>query len=314
MFDNGNLNKSEYIARMQELKNKNQESKRIEMSKRYITTGILNELKKEKFPLGVLKKFFERINSLIRGKFVRFKYSKKIGEKEVVLKENYFSNKKFIVYTSVFGDYDIPQEPLVIPDNCEYIFVGTIELPNDTIWKKYDLQLIEDAIAKLDDAGKNRYCKMFPHILFPECDISIYVDGNIKIITDLTEMINVERPYGLAFHYHQLRNCVYNEAKACTLLKKADKTTIHKYIIRLKKEKFPSNYGLLECNVIVRDHDNSEMQEIMALWWKEYSSFVKRDQLSLPYILWKMKVEICHVALLGENVATNSALKIVAHK
>ncbi|MBU1260688.1 MAG: hypothetical protein KJ757_02245 [Planctomycetes bacterium] len=51
------------------------------------------------------------------------------------------------------------------------------------------------------------------------------------------------------------------------------------------------NNGLYEAGVILR-RNTDRVSKIMEYWWLEYSQGAKRDQLSLPYVLWKLGVSI----------------------
>ena len=53
----------------------------------------------------------------------------------------------------------------------------------------------------------------------------------------------------------------------------------------------PQNTTLLENKVIIRDHSRSNVKAAMDLWWNELRLYVKRDQLSLPYVLWKHQLK-----------------------
>ena len=58
------------------------------------------------------------------------------------------------------------------------------------------------------------------------------------------------------------------------------------------EEGFPENQGLFECGVIVREHYQQEVMETMETWWAELKKHPYRDQMSLPYAIWKTKTDI----------------------
>ena len=77
----------------------------------------------------------------------------------------------------------------------------------------------------------------------------------------------------------------------------------------------PANYGLLQCSVIARDHSSSIMKDIMNEWWKLFlSTSTKRDQLIIPYILYKHGISVDSLCTLGGNVITYPGLETVGHK
>ncbi len=80
---------------------------------------------------------------------------------------------------------------------------------------------------------------------------------------------------------------------------------------RYKKTGFPKDYGMLECNVIVSDLKNLNAIKILNDWWMEYvKSESLRDQLALPYVLWKNNVPIEELTGLGSNVFKNPIIRI----
>ena len=48
----------------------------------------------------------------------------------------------------------------------------------------------------------------------------------------------------------------------------------------------------METSVIVREHNDPRVIEAMNLWWKEIDNGSRRDQLSLPYVLWNRELSV----------------------
>ena len=120
--------------------------------------------------------------------------------------------------------------------------------------------------------------------------------------------------FGVALHKHCLRTCVYDEANVCIKAKKGNKKGIKEQISKYKKDGFPGNYGLLEATVIISEINNPNASTIFNDWWQEYintGSF--RDQLSLPYTLWKKNIQIDAIGTLGNCVYTNKHFYILSH-
>ena len=158
---------------------------------------------------------------------------------------------------------------------------------------------------------------MMPHILFQklDCNYSIYIDSNIKVIGDLTGMINQIGKYGLSFYHHRERDCVYSECKAAQMLGKISKKQLNQYVDYLKKINMPYHFGLPECNIIVRNHKQKQCIEIMNLWWDEFQNGqAKRDQLYMPIALYKKNITPEKVMTLGSNCYYSPLIQIVFHK
>jgi hypothetical protein len=56
---------------------------------------------------------------------------------------------------------------------------------------------------------------------------------------------------------------------------------------RYKEEGFPSEYGLLQSNILIRKHNEDDCIRLMEAWFNELKDNSHRDQLSFNYVLWK---------------------------
>ena len=221
-------------------------------------------------------------------------------------------NKKIVIYTCVTGNYDSISSPLFFSENIDYILFSDSE-KNFLGWKR---KSIPKNLNAFSNAQINRYIKMHPYEFFAnDYDYSIYIDGNVQVISDLTFFCNsIKSNIGLQFHKHSLRNDVLDEAKVCIKFKKGNQSYIKDYVTFLKKEKFPKNYGLFECNVILSDLKNPISKKILDQWWDDFlKSKTGRDQLVLPYIFWKNHLNPEDAYGLGRNVFTDSKIRLYLH-
>ena len=229
--------------------------------------------------------------------------SERIGE---------LTEKKVTVYTCIVGKYDIPQMPLVLMNNHEYVlFTDNKEI-------KYDGWIIKDIPQYLKGKNANyinRYIKLHPWEFF-ETRYTVYIDGNVRLLTGVVAYLaktNVKT--GIAMYSHPNRDCLYREADARIYLGKGNEDAIKVQISQYKKEKMPENYGLKEATMIVCDLENPMCKKIMSEWWNEFiRSQSNRDQLALPYILWKNNLKINDIGDLGKNIRDDLKLQIGYHK
>lgn len=220
---------------------------------------------------------------------------------------------KVAIYTCITGNYDNVEEPLIKEDGCDYfLFTNNKNITSDN-WK---IMPIPEEIAKMGNNAKiNRYIKMHPKELFDEYDYSIYIDGNIKLVSTISQFTqNVNTDTGLAIHSHCTNVCIFDEVKACRAYGKGNYKNLKQQVNRYKNEGFPKDYGMLECNVLVSDLKNENSKKIFDAWWNEYLiSESMRDQIALPYVLWKMKIPVEKIGNLGKNVNSNPAIIINSH-
>jgi len=194
---------------------------------------------------------------------------------------------RLVVYTALFGDYDDLIDPPEKFEGCDFVcFTDQKHLKSD-IW---EIRLVED--CDLPPNMMNRKYKILPHLFFPEYERSLYVDANIAILKNPKELSD---KYLSRFDFvapkHFTRDCVYDEAKECIVLMKDKTENIKKQMQRYKEKGFPSRFGLSENNILLRRHSNESVITLMESWWQELQKETKRDQLSLPYAMWKSGVK-----------------------
>jgi hypothetical protein len=223
-----------------------------------------------------------------------------------------FPNCKIVVYTCIWGKYDEIIEPYYINNNIDYYIITDQELPETSKWKKIDIRNLID-IHNMSPIEVNRFCKMLPHKLFDQYEYSIYIDGNIRIITDMMPIIADMNDSLIGIHDYHV-DCIYNMKNAVIAGKKAKRADVDSQIEKYRSDGFPKHFGAFECNILVRKHMNAECIQIMEAWWREFNDTKsKRDQLSLPYVLWKYGKDKSFIHSLGNNVFLNPRFQIGRH-
>lgn len=220
---------------------------------------------------------------------------------------------KVVVYTSVFGNYDKICEPLFVNDKIKYIAITDQEISTDSIWEKYDTSSI-DGFDKLDAYHKSKYCKLHPHKFFSSYDYSIWVDGNVQIVADLLPLILRLDNHFMATFTNPYHNDIYTEARFCVYHDAVDLKKVNEQMEQYKKDGFPKGFGMREFSIIVRQHNVNQCISLMEQWWNEVNTFTMRDQLSFPYLLWKNKLTIDTIQLLGGNWRHNPRFIAKPHK
>lgn len=223
------------------------------------------------------------------------------------------TKSRVAVYTCITGNYDRPLEPLYVPDNIDYYIVTDMEIDRNSKWKKIDINSIE-VIQKFDNTRKARYIKTHPHILFDGYEYSIWVDSNFRVIGDLSRYIKcVGTGVPFASNWHPLRNSIYTELEACISRKKDDPELLARQIEHYRKGGMPDNFGLIETNMIVRRHGDDKCKQLMEAWWTEMTKWSKRDQLSLPYVIWKLGYTMNDFGFIGTEIRNNPSVQVVLH-
>lgn len=304
------------------IENRNKEFNAILNGAEYNKGLQINNIKRIlcNFAIG---EFVEAVRLKLAGRRISTKNADKADNMAWKLPDTFdsyrqFHNKKIVVYTCIIGKYDQLKEPLLAFDNVTYICFtddqANIDATADTKWEIRSVP--ENILKTYEGTLTNRYVKMHPHELFPEADYSIYVDGNVKIVSFPGAYLpDTMGKAGLAIYAHGQRNCVYDEAQICIMRKKGKKAFIERQMQRYSAEGFPANYGLYECTIIATDLKNNNSRQIFESWWHEFmNSQSFRDQLSLPYVIWKNGFEYTDIGLLGTNIFDDYRITVYSHR
>ena len=216
------------------------------------------------------------------------------------------------VYMCIVGKYDIPQIPLILMNDHKYVlFTDNKDIKCDG----WETREIPQNLKRKSANYINRYIKLHPWEFF-DTKYTVYADGNIRFLTGVTSYLSKSCvKTGIAMFSHPNRNCLYREADICLYLGKGNTEAIKRQITRYKEEEMPQNYGLKEATIIVCDLENPMCKLVMSKWWDEFNySNSNRDQLSLPYVLWKNNFEISDIGDLGNNIRNDLKLQIGYHK
>ena len=223
------------------------------------------------------------------------------------------NEKKVAVYSCVTKGYDLLKDPLLYDDELDYYLISDEKKEKKSIWKY--LSIPHEACC-FEGGMINRFCKLNSFLFFANYDFSIYIDGNIEIVSDIRNLCTIARDskIGIAMHLHDNRDCVYIESSVCKLYKRGNIPAIEALMKEYRQEGFPEHFGMVEATIIIVDLKNPIAKKIMGEWWKELlRSHSGRDQLSFPYVLWKNGYHISDVGCLGNNRRRNPKFRTRLH-
>ena len=210
------------------------------------------------------------------------------------------------IYTVITGSYDVLIEHAYRHPGFDYYCYT--DVPELLAYEKLGTWTIRPLIFNGLSASRNqRFHKLMPHLLFPDYEYSLYLDGNIDVLTPylFVEVDSaISRGVKMAIPKHPDRNCIYVEGEACKVALKDDPETIDIHLNELRRLGYPPGNGLTENNVILRKHGDQDVINIMNEWWEWIVHFSKRDQLSLMFVCWKNSFTV--EFLLDAAVRTNT--------
>ena len=195
------------------------------------------------------------------------------------------------IYTAIFNNYDLVKRPKYVNKGYDYYLFTDLDTYKSQFknidGSVYNLVIMRDVINGLMQA---KDIKINPEKYLDKYDSSIYVDGSFVQVGDVDRFLN-ESKNTYQMCRHPRRDCAYEESKICLNQRLDVPAKIESQIQKYNKEGFPANYGLCMGGIIARTH-NKKAKKINSLWWREIVSGSKRDQLSINYVLWRLKETI----------------------
>lgn len=281
-------------------------------SKEYISGKKLSNLRRA-FPNHLLRFLINHCkNKSIKNKVK--KISAPISKQDVFYADPVNKGLSGVVYTCITKGYDKPKEPLYADPNLDYVIFSDKRNDSDSVWNYRDISKM-----KIEEGNNavNRYYKFHPFEFFENYDFSIYIDGNVQLISDTSALLAVAKnsKTGIAMHRHATMDCLYNNMLWCLYNHRGDPKALKRQVDKYRAENFPPHYGLLEATIIVVDLKNEIAKKIMDAWWNEFVSTKSgRDQISLPYVLWKAGFTVDDIGCLGNDEYHNPKFRIYGHE
>lgn len=184
------------------------------------------------------------------------------------------------VFTAIFGGYEKPRPPAGINKDVRYV------LFSDRSYnvKPWEVRVVPSVGSPAKTA---RHYKILSTTYLPDADITVWHGGWLRLIADPMIAVNYLKRHDIAMEPHIERKCIYQEAKTCIAMGKANKEVANRQMAEYRKAGFPANYGLTSAFLIVR-RNTDKIIELEELWWKQVERHTNRDQLSLMYCMWKL--------------------------
>jgi hypothetical protein len=237
---------------------------------------------------------------------------------------------KIVVYTALFGDSDrLWSVPPVAALGARYVvftekprrevglwthsfshdrpalIAGTEDIsPPTCFWEQRVMK------APYESRKSARYYKTMAHKVLRGVDISIWVDANVRLlISPAVAAQRWEYRGGIVAFQHAVRGCLFEEATTCMRRGIGNKVRIKAQVRAYREAGMPRGWGLASTRCVVRKH-TTEIARLNAAWWREVQHYSLRDQISLPFICWKMGLRW---GLIPQAVRTNKAFWFIRH-
>ena len=195
---------------------------------------------------------------------------------------------KIVVYTSITNDKDEPRDDI-------------------KVFTEYDKFISPAMNAKI--------YKVLPH-KYLDCDVSIWVDGNIHLNVPATEFVKLFLgDNDITFFRHYKSKSIEWEMKWIKYVWRSRNRAVYEESIKQAEHYeqigLPAKEDMAMGGLIIRRH-NKIVERFNEAWWAEICRWGQRDQLSLPMILKSMPE--LKVNRINEDIKNNKYARYKNHK
>jgi hypothetical protein len=128
--------------------------------------------------------------------------------------------------------------------------------------------------------------KMLPFD-FVDADVAVWVDGSAEIVDPTFRQFCLDTDADLVAWVHpERRTCLYQEVAYCWHWERYLPYRLLEQAAAYRAEGMPEGFGLYACGTLVW-RDTPETRQFGAAWLEEQRRSIQ-DQVSFPYLLWKM--------------------------
>lgn len=195
---------------------------------------------------------------------------------------------KTVIYTAISGyGRDHLKDPEPIP-GVDYVCFTDQNFKSD-VWNILPFKFAFDT-----NGVTAKHPKILPHEYFSDHEMSIWVDGNMLPKTNIVgSSFRFLNDRHIALHKHPRRNCLYDEGELMIKIGKASLEDIQPQLDHYSKFGMPKRFGLWECGMLFRYHNEPVIINAMEEWWNQLNKFKQyNDQISFAYVAWSMNLQL----------------------
>jgi len=212
------------------------------------------------------------------------------------------AKERVAVYTCILGKADVLHTPKIVPPGWDFICFTDQPFRSD-VW-----QIRHMTPSEKDLTRASRKPKILPHEFLPDYDVSIWIDGNVLVTGDLSELVDtyLSTANHAALQHAASKEIPLNSQKEHVerLLSmeaagkhQEDADIILRHAEHNTKEGYPDTQGLVWNMMILRRHNAPDVIATDTTWWDEYCHWSKRDQMSFNFAAWKTGLKFNYIPL-----------------
>lgn len=186
-----------------------------------------------------------------------------------------------VIFSVNVGSYDKPP-PLLKSQGYRHVMITDDPLLHAPGWEKLIVPRETNSVLQ------SRRLKLCPHEVI-DADVFVYFDANHEVRTDLRPLIDGLFKGGFLGVWHPSRGTVADEAEKCIEAGKIQPADAHFQLAAYQANGFPDDVGLFANGFFIRDRSFDSFCEH---WFEHVEKYSTRDQLSLPYLVWKYRPQM----------------------
>jgi len=203
--------------------------------------------------------------------------------------------KKLALYTGLFGRHEPEYDPYGHLDNTYNFSSGNgidrFYFTDLDMEGKIPYTVIKKELGHLSFVKRQRKIKIkIPDEIFDNYEYSLWLDCRPLLAIDPYVLLRLADTDFL-IRSHDYRRCAYDEGKICVMQNRVSKLAVDRQLEHYRSQGFPTQNGLYHTGFMIRKH-TKKLKELMNSWWAEVREYSHRDQISLPYVLWKHKFDV----------------------
>ena len=209
---------------------------------------------------------------------------------------------RLVVYTVLMGQA-AELNPVPASTTTDYVCFADQKISQPNGWT---VRLVEPVIPG-DSARSSRHPKVNPHLYLKDYSRSIYIDSSVRLLQDPENLWNRLMPkpemiFG-AIH-HSFHFTILEEIRAISALGYESDAVMLKHLESSELES-PGylNTRTIWGGILTRRHNNKDLIDPMNSWFSKILNSSKRDQLSLPLALRKLRADQIHISHLDNHVS-----------
>jgi len=202
---------------------------------------------------------------------------------------------KIVVYTCITNEKDLLRDPAYVDKNVDYVcYTDTAFKYKKKLWNIVEIPKLEKR-DYVSQAKYSKYYRIMSHKLkeLNDYDISLYIDGSIKITESIIPLIDELKDGRMMACSHNRKGGLYAEIDACISNGKDRKDVLEYQRKAYKARGYPkNNENLWALKFLVRKNKDDLVNRFNEIWYQHIVKYSNRAQIGFPYVVWKLGIKV----------------------